>query len=280
MVEVTISDIILFFAFFYSSLDIFIEWENFAGCAQPIQLWLLVSYAIIIVFRFSHYLGQYLSGEDNDEFLFLRGSRLPPKWVSFVILGVLFPFFVGWTTVGTLWFMQVQKLTPTCLPEGTQPWFFTFWLALCYVWIGVYIAFIVIGVVYAFRDRRMQRDLRRLEGPEVLRRWGRLRFLANYGIHFIARGLSPSQILKLPLKTLDHSQNSCCSICLDDLKAGDEVRYFYTCTHMFHRGCVDPWLLRSALCPNCKQVIANTGSDSACPSTIDTDRSERNSVIA
>lgn len=277
MVEVTLNDVILFFAVFYSSLDVLIEWDNYHSCSHPIQLWLLVSYLTIIVFRLSHYLGQWLSGEDRNDFLFLRGQRSPPKWVSVLTLGFLFPFFVSWTALGTVWLCQLQKYTPTCLPEGTQLWFFGFWLLLCYVWMGVYVSFIVIGIIYEVRSRRMEADLRLVESPDVVRRWGRLQFLANYGIHFVRRGLSPGQVMLLPAKTLEHPSSSPCSICLDELTIGDEVRFFDSCCHMFHRGCVDPWLLRNAVCPNCKQPIVRSPDASTAASEND---SEANSICA
>ena len=42
-----------------------------------------------------------------------------------------------------------------------------------------------------------------------------------------------------------------CSICLEPLRRGDAVLPL-ACTHTFHAGCLRPWLLRSASCPNCK----------------------------
>ncbi|CDI83860.1 zinc finger (C3HC4 RING finger) protein, putative [Eimeria acervulina] len=109
----TLNDAILLFAFLYSSSDVFVEWDAFAACAQPVHYWLLGSYGALIAFRLSHYLGQYLS-EDGEDFMLYR-QRGPPFWVNVLILGILFPCFFGWTVVGTFWFLEVQEETPFCV---------------------------------------------------------------------------------------------------------------------------------------------------------------------
>jgi hypothetical protein len=41
-----------------------------------------------------------------------------------------------------------------------------------------------------------------------------------------------------------------CSICLCDFEHGDELRAL-PCLHKYHRACIDDWLGRSSVCPNC-----------------------------
>lgn len=44
-----------------------------------------------------------------------------------------------------------------------------------------------------------------------------------------------------------------CSICLGEYDEGAEVRELPECRHLFHKGCVDRWLLtRSSFCPICR----------------------------
>lgn len=260
-INFTLNDAILFVALTYSSMDLFVEWERFSLCYRPIQLWLIVSFVAIIAFRFSHYLGQCLS-DDGEEFL-IYNQRGPPYWVNVLILGVLFPFFTAWTIVGTVWFNQLQEHTPECLPQGSHPWFLMFWLVLCYIWIAIYVIFIALAMLYEYRARRIESDLRIIENEDILRRWGRLQVLADYGIHIVKRGLSPTQIEKLPYETLDKDPpEQPCSICIEDFHAGDDVRLLGGCGHLFHRSCIDIWLLRNAVCPNCKSPIGAVG----CPS--------------
>ncbi|KFU99849.1 E3 ubiquitin-protein ligase RNF128, partial [Tauraco erythrolophus] len=42
-----------------------------------------------------------------------------------------------------------------------------------------------------------------------------------------------------------------CVVCLEQYKLNDIVRTL-TCNHLFHKGCVDPWLLEHRTCPICK----------------------------
>jgi hypothetical protein len=45
-----------------------------------------------------------------------------------------------------------------------------------------------------------------------------------------------------------------CAICLSDFEDGEELRHMY-CNHLFHRNCVDRWLVKNAFCPKCKRGI-------------------------
>ncbi|KAL8533322.1 hypothetical protein ACS0TY_009640 [Phlomoides rotata] len=48
----------------------------------------------------------------------------------------------------------------------------------------------------------------------------------------------------------DHS--AACSICLGDYKDGDLLRLLPDCGHLFHRSCVDTWLMTHPTCPICR----------------------------
>ena len=43
-----------------------------------------------------------------------------------------------------------------------------------------------------------------------------------------------------------------CSICLDPLTEGGDIREMAECGHLFHQRCVDMWLSQKGECPNCK----------------------------
>lgn len=46
-----------------------------------------------------------------------------------------------------------------------------------------------------------------------------------------------------------------CVFCLSDIEAGEEVREL-RCEHLFHRRCLDPWLvLRRPTCPLCRDAL-------------------------
>ena len=48
-----------------------------------------------------------------------------------------------------------------------------------------------------------------------------------------------------------------CAVCFEAFVAGESVRLLPTCMHVFHAGCVDPWLATSATCPLDREVIMN-----------------------
>ena len=47
-----------------------------------------------------------------------------------------------------------------------------------------------------------------------------------------------------------------CSICLDHISEAQEYQYL-ACTHKFHTDCINLWLVRSNLCPLCKQPASD-----------------------
>ncbi|KAH9523250.1 hypothetical protein Btru_066208 [Bulinus truncatus] len=45
-----------------------------------------------------------------------------------------------------------------------------------------------------------------------------------------------------------------CPVCIEAYKAHDVIRML-PCRHVFHKSCVDPWLLDQRSCPMCKLDI-------------------------
>jgi hypothetical protein len=43
-----------------------------------------------------------------------------------------------------------------------------------------------------------------------------------------------------------------CSVCLEDVQAGEMVRQLPACRHLFHVGCIDMWLHSHRTCPLCR----------------------------
>ncbi|AYV83988.1 MAG: RING/U-box superfamily protein [Hyperionvirus sp.] len=69
-------------------------------------------------------------------------------------------------------------------------------------------------------------------------------------------GLSPAEIQSLPE---DHyydgiSTHVSCSICLEDYATGDVIRRL-NCPHIFHKNCIDNWLLLQRTCPICRANV-------------------------
>ncbi|XP_057187272.1 RING finger protein 150a isoform X3 [Triplophysa rosa] len=70
-------------------------------------------------------------------------------------------------------------------------------------------------------------------------------------------------ISKLQVRTIrkgdkeTESEFDNCAVCIEDYKPNDVVRIL-PCHHVFHKNCVDPWLLEHRTCPMCKINILKT----------------------
>lgn len=62
---------------------------------------------------------------------------------------------------------------------------------------------------------------------------------------------------QLPLHTVKHGEKGIdvdaenCAVCIENFKVKDVVRTL-PCKHIFHRLCIDPWLVDHRTCPMCK----------------------------
>lgn len=286
MSQLGINDAILAASLVYSCIDLGSQWELFAQCERPIHRWLVVNYACLFVFRLIHVVGSHLLSDGAadlavDFLLNLRPKgRASKALVAFNWL-VVTPFFVVWTLVGTRWLHEVATLTPTCVPSDTYLWFATFWVALSYVWLLVQLSLCGVACFLEWKVMRVEQDLRAIEDDDVRSRWGSISTLSSYASlgtfagPLVRSGFSPAEIGKLAglhtctaagvLGEADQAQeydiecaarreDTCeCSICLSDVKLGDQLRRLPQCGHTFHRACVDVWLLRCADCPLCKR---------------------------
>jgi hypothetical protein len=84
--------------------------------------------------------------------------------------------------------------------------------------------------------------------------------LERFGIGNDRRAAEDSTIASLPTAVLkEDDRDDCgganqCSICLEDLKAGDEVTRL-PCKHGYHHACITEWLRNVSNCPVCKAAV-------------------------
>lgn len=62
-------------------------------------------------------------------------------------------------------------------------------------------------------------------------------------------------IQHLPTGSYDGcKKNRECVICMIEFIVGDPVRYL-PCLHIYHKKCIDAWLMRSFTCPSCMEPV-------------------------
>lgn len=263
------NDMVLFATLSYSALDIQSEWATFSTCRQPVHFWLLTSYALLLTFRLVHSVGSRSStGTSEGEFLVnLRLKETMPQLMLYATWFVVMPGFSIWTVAGSFWTWDVWNNSPSCLPPQFL-WFTLLWQVVSYFWIA---AHLMIGCVALRRERKLrlvEADLRALEDPETIERWGVVSQLQSESAtsgRFSIRGrngrslrpgLSPAEIKGLggivQATSCSHDASDECSVCLAEIHVGDTIRCLPNCVHSFHRSCIDLWLLQSATCPLCK----------------------------
>lgn len=202
-------------------------------------------------------------GGSIGELLFDVGQKgSVPRMLMTFTWRLAIPFFMLWTLLGTSWLWQVAMETPNCVQTSTYFWFSGCWLALCYYWVFIHAALCFRAWKMKRRVQRAEANLRIVEDADVQQRWGRqvTRLQGRSYAEAAALsndGLSPAEIKDLPLDTvilsdLD-SQHRECSICLAEFEDGDPVRSLQGCGHVFHKSCIDLWLVRQPDCPLCKR---------------------------
>lgn len=268
------NDMVLLVTLAYSAFDIQSEWATFSTCRKPVHQWLLTSYVFVLTFRLFHSLGSHSSSSSTEgEFLVnLRLKGAMPQLMLYATWFVVMPGFSIWTVAGSFWTWEVYNHSPQCLPSQFL-WFTILWQLVSYIWI---VAHLVLGFVALSREwhlRSSEADLRALEDPETLERWGAVSQLQSDGgsrsrLGKTSRlGLSPAEIRGLGGISQAECQSCAseeCSICLAELQANETLRELPNCVHTFHRSCIDLWLLQSASCPLCKtdvEVTVNAKTD-------------------
>lgn len=260
------TDGVMFLSLAYLAADTAVDWESFSRCRWPVHKWLLVSYMSAAACRAAHLLGTRFVADGGVFLLNLRPEGKVSRALLLFSWLLGLPFFTLWTLMGTVIVADVSLHGSECLPAGTTPWFLVFWQVLSYVWICVHVFLGVVAVLLERRLRRMENDLRQIEDPDVLARWGQVSRVSGFGaLPWVAgSGLSPSEIAELPCQEAGASEcGEECAVCLSEVQAGDVVRCIPGCGHTYHRACIDLWLLRRSDCPLCKGSARARDRDAA-----------------
>ena len=70
-------------------------------------------------------------------------------------------------------------------------------------------------------------------------------------------GLTKQELKLIPVKAYTSTRfddQKQCIICQDDFELGDKVKEL-SCSHIYHRNCIDEWLVKEKKCPCCNKEI-------------------------
>jgi E3 ubiquitin-protein ligase SIS3 len=224
-------------------------------CHKPLDFWFCMAGLQVVGFVLAFTVGR--CAENGASFWFVD----PHSWVakaSFTCTWtVLLPLLFGWTALGMSWLMDTLQHTPDCFPvDGfLTPTTCAFSQVLCGVGAAVYTVFVA-NVLDAKTCRRANAAaIRSVEDSDLVHRWGQLKPAASMEL---CGGLLSQEFADLPRHTMPRARadsGSECVICLTGLMEGDHARCLPGCSHVFHRACIDLWLLRQTSCPLCKTDV-------------------------
>jgi hypothetical protein len=267
------NDMVLLVSLMYPVVDIQFEWATFSTCRKPLHQWLLASFALLVIFRTLHTFGTHYASAQNaamagDFLMNLRLKGAVPQCILYLTWFVVMPCFTIWTLTGSKWTWEVWTNTPQCLP-AQYFWFSVLWQLLSYFWIAAHAKIGFTALCREWTIRSAESDLRAMEDPDTLERWGNVsqhHSLSESG-KAATPGLTPAQIIALRGTHKHVPKTDCfevdeCPICLAEFCEGDSLRRLPNCVHTFHRSCIDLWLLQSASCPLCKVEIKGGSCDS------------------
>lgn len=228
------NDVFIFVALGYSIVELSIKWEKYSSCDYPLQLFLIVAYGSILLFRALGLL----------TYVF-RDRPLVVKIIGLFKTFGVFGFFSIWTMLGTYWFASSYS----CLPDRRHQFTtFILWFVLCYVWIIGYSLFIASSIALGVFSSIFLYP----EGVED--------DLDIYAYEPIASGLPQELIDSLPVRIMseeDALMLNQCAICLEIFEVGDGVKQLTPCGHRFHEAHINEWLSRKSTCPLCRcDVVA------------------------
>jgi hypothetical protein len=247
----TCNDGVLFIALGYSIVVLVLKWEQYQTCKYPLQLFLLVNYSTILLFRLLG-IAQAITSQHNIRTLLA---------IAVIRVVALFGFFIAWTVTGTVWF----ALDHSCLPEDNQFAIFIIWFVLCYLGILGYSTFLYLVFKLDLARQVFLNPRGILPGPDnpILAAALGAR---GQGYEEVPQGLGEQDIDRLPIYIVSAEealeQNSC-AICLELLEEDQAVRVLLPCEHRFHCVHIEEWLLLKSTCPVCRRQVEIPAAEAA-----------------
>jgi len=240
---VSSNDAFLFLALGYSIASLVIRWNSFSTCKYPLQLFLIVNYASIILFRSVRHLADCI------------GNQTLIKSVEIFKIVIVYPFFAGWTITGTIWF----ALDRQCAARRNQVPTFIIWFILCYIWISILLIYDRSDVLVGYAA---------LIGISLHLGVFEYVFFAGEDADELQNpllypdqrneGFSAEQISSIPSFVIGDNPEqpgTQCAICIEPFASGEKYKVLNPCGHSFHQEHIDEWLLRKPTCPLCRAGV-------------------------
>lgn len=235
----------------------FIEHRSYQQCHHPLDFWSWIAGFLASGFGLAFMVGR--SAERGASWWFIDPQNCIAKAAFTCTWAVLLPLLLGWTVLGMSWLSDTIHNTPDCFAtEGYfTPAFVASLQVICAMALVVYAVFVA-NVWDAERCRRANAAaISSVEDDDLVERWGQLKPAA--AMEFCG-GLLPFEFGDLPRHSINRN-GSACAICLSEMTVGECARTLPRCGHVFHRACIDLWLLHRTSCPLCK-------SDVRCPQAL------------
>lgn len=181
-------------------------------------------------------------------------GRICFKLSVFVYILLIFPSFLVWTIMGTLWVINDCD-NELCKDEVGYFWILYLFQVVSYLLIVILFCYLGHEISHYYRMRRIRTRIEDiLNNIDVL-------LASNAMTHSLEDPFFGNNDLGLSIKEraylkeellVDIESLGVCSICLEEFKKADFAIVLPGCKHVFHSVCVKEWLERKGFCPNCK----------------------------
>ena len=237
----------------YLLVSLIQNWDMYNSCYTPMNIFLLVSYLMILVHR-------ALDFAKSNLFRY----KIIRNTLTILLYFGINPFFIYWTVQGIQWDMANNENTPICIGDEDQQ-FLNKWIGLLVFLDIVIIIYNIAKLVQLYAmiqyRRRLQNLLARLIDyeEETLRRI--LIMTAEDYNPPQGNGLTAEEISRIKKEKYRSSivnyptVDDMCIICLEGFEEEEDIRRLPGCKHAFHPNCIENWLSQSSVCPICRSDI-------------------------
>ena len=158
-------DFFIVLAYGILNFYLFSNWHAFS-CKNPLNYWLAIDYALLIAIRVIYVV-------KHSEY-----SERTNKVCRITLYVLVFPFIIGWSILGLIWYPGAL----TCIPDDLVPWSYILWLVITVVGGIVMFADVIYDMV---QYRKLNKFIRNSDENERPLRdsWSRMEKESDKGIN-------------------------------------------------------------------------------------------------